>query len=824
MADKFDKFTERARKVLTLAQEEAQRFNHNYIGTEHLLLGLVREGDGVAARVLSNMGVQLPKVRSAVEFIIGRGDTMVMGEIGLTPRAKKVIELAVDEARRLNHHYIGTEHLLLGLVREGEGIAAGVLESLGVNLEKVRAQVMQVVSQSASYSSQSKAQTKTPYMDALGVDLTEAARSSKLGPLIGRSMEIDRVMQILSRRTKNNPALIGEPGVGKTAIVEGLAQRIVAGDVPEQLQNKRLVALDIGALVAGTKYRGEFEERLKKIVGEVKETGSILFIDELHTLVGAGAAEGAVDAANILKPALSRGELQTIGATTLDEYRKYIEKDAALERRFQPVQVDEPSVEETILILTGVRSLYEEHHKLRISDEALKAAGNMAARYITDRYMPDKAIDLIDEAASRVRMYRSAQPPSLKEAMAGLTSLQRELEAAITSQEFELAAELRDRERKLRDRIDSQEQELRDNRSGDELYVTEEDVAEVVSMWTGIPLARIAGEESERLLKMEDALHHRIIGQDEAISTLAKAVRRARAGIKNPKRPIGSFIFLGPTGVGKTELAKALAEFMFGSEDHLIKIDMSEFMERHAVSRLVGAPPGYVGYEEGGQLTEAVRRKSYSVILLDEIEKAHPEAFNMLLQIMEDGNLADAKGRKVDFRNTIIIMTSNVGADQITRDMTLGFAFKEDAEKASAREYDKMREKVTGQLKQTFRPEFLNRIDATIVFHSLTKEQIREIVELELKRVRKQLLEQEITLEVTTEAMDLLGERGYDHTYGARPLRRIIQNLIEDPLAEGLLNSRFQPGTIVRVDVEDDLLKLDPVVSASESEALAGVP
>ena len=824
MADKFDKFTERARKVLTLAQEEAQRFNHNYIGTEHLLLGLVREGDGVAARVLSNMGVQLPKVRSAVEFIIGRGDTMVMGEIGLTPRAKKVIELAVDEARRLNHHYIGTEHLLLGLVREGEGIAAGVLESLGVNLEKVRAQVMQVVSQSASYSSQSKAQTKTPYMDALGVDLTEAARSSKLGPLIGRSMEIDRVMQILSRRTKNNPALIGEPGVGKTAIVEGLAQRIVAGDVPEQLQNKRLVALDIGALVAGTKYRGEFEERLKKIVGEVKETGSILFIDELHTLVGAGAAEGAVDAANILKPALSRGELQTIGATTLDEYRKYIEKDAALERRFQPVQVDEPSVEETILILTGVRSLYEEHHKLRISDEALKAAGNMAARYITDRYMPDKAIDLIDEAASRVRMYRSAQPPSLKEAMAGLTSLQRELEAAITSQEFELAAELRDRERKLRDRIDSQEQELRDNRSGDELYVTEEDVAEVVSMWTGIPLARIAGEESERLLKMEDALHHRIIGQDEAISTLAKAVRRARAGIKNPKRPIGSFIFLGPTGVGKTELAKALAEFMFGSEDHLIKIDMSEFMERHAVSRLVGAPPGYVGYEEGGQLTEAVRRKSYSVILLDEIEKAHPEAFNMLLQIMEDGNLADAKGRKVDFRNTIIIMTSNVGADQITRDMTLGFAFKEDAEKASAREYDKMREKVTGQLKQTFRPEFLNRIDATIVFHSLTKEQIREIVELELKRVRKQLLEQEITLEVTTEAMDLLGDRGYDHTYGARPLRRIIQNLIEDPLAEGLLNSRFQPGTTVRVDVEDDLLKLDPVVSASESEALAGVP
>ncbi|HET8524306.1 MAG TPA: ATP-dependent Clp protease ATP-binding subunit [Thermomicrobiales bacterium] len=810
MADKFDKFTERARKVLTLAQEEAQRFNHNYIGTEHLLLGLVREGDGVAARVLGNMGVQLPKVRSAVEFIIGRGEQAPMGEIGLTPRAKKVIELAVDEARRLNHHYIGTEHLLLGLVREGEGIAAGVLESLGVNLEKVRAQVMQVVNQSSSYG-QSKSQTKTPYMDALGFDLTEAARMGKLGPLIGRQTEIDRVMQILSRRTKNNPALIGEPGVGKTAIVEGLAQRIVSGDVPEQLQNKRLVALDIGALVAGTKYRGEFEERLKKIVGEVKETGSILFIDELHTLVGAGAAEGAVDAANILKPALSRGELQTIGATTLDEYRKYIERDAALERRFQPVQVDQPSVEETIQILTGIRKLYEDHHKLKISDEALKAAATMAARYVTDRYMPDKAIDLIDEAGSRVRMHRSAAPPSLKEAKAGLHSLQRELEAAVTSQEYELAAELRDRERKLRERIESQTQEMQDDQASDETYVTEEDIAQVVSMWTGIPVTRIAGEESERLLHMEEALHERIIGQDEAITTLAKAVRRARAGLKDPRRPIGSFIFLGPTGVGKTETAKTLAEFMFGSQDHLIKIDMSEFMERHSVARLVGAPPGYVGYEEGGQLTEAVRRKSYSVILLDEIEKAHPEAFNMLLQIMEDGTLADAKGRKVDFRNTIIIMTSNVGAEQISRDMTLGFAFKEDEAKANQREYDKMREKVMGQLKQTFRPEFLNRIDATIVFHSLTAEQIREIVELELRRVRDQLMEQEITLNVSIEAMDFLAERGYDQTYGARPLRRIIQNLIEDPLAEGLLNSRFQPNSTINVEVEEDLLKLSPV-------------
>ncbi len=815
MADnKFDKFTERARKVLTLAQEEAQRFNHNYIGTEHLLLGLVREGDGVAARVLSNMGVQLPKVRSAVEFIIGRGESMILGDIGLTPRAKKVIELAVDEARRLNHHYIGTEHLLLGLVREGEGIAAGVLESLGVNLEKVRSQVMQVVQQSSSYNQSSggtKQQTKTPYMDALGVDLTEAARTNKLGPLVGRSKEIDRVMQILSRRTKNNPALIGEPGVGKTAIVEGLAQRIVNGDVPEQLQNKRLVALDIGALVAGTKYRGEFEERLKKIVAEVKETQSILFIDELHTLVGAGAAEGAVDAANILKPALSRGELQTIGATTLDEYRKYIERDAALERRFQPVQVEEPSVDDTILILHGVRELYETHHKLKISDEALKAAANMAARYITDRFMPDKAIDLIDEASSRVRMARSASPPSLKDAMLGLQSLQRELESAVNNQEFELAAELRDRERKLRDRIEDQRQEVKDSNQSDEIYVTEEDVAQVVSMWTGIPLQRIAGAESERLLQMETVLHERIIGQEEAIAAISKAVRRARAGIKDPRRPIGSFIFLGPTGVGKSYLTKALAEFMFGSEDHLIKIDMSEFMERHSVARLVGAPPGYVGYEEGGQLTEAVRRKSYSVILLDEIEKAHPEAFNMLLQIMEDGHLADAKGRKVDFRNTIIIMTSNVGADQITGNLSMGFDFRQDAEKQAKRDYAQMRDKVMSQLKQTFRPEFLNRIDDVIVFHSLEKGQIRQIVDLELTRVRGQVAEQDITLEVTEPAMDLLGERGYDHTYGARPLRRIIQNLIEDPLAEGLLSNRFPAGSTVRVDVEDDLLKLDLV-------------
>ena len=804
-SDRFDKFTERARKVLTLAQEEAQRFNHNYIGTEHLLLGLVREGDGVAAKVLANLGVELNKVRSAVEFIIGRGDRTVTGDIGLTPRAKKVIELAVDEARRLNHHYIGTEHLLLGLVREGEGIAAGVLESLGVSLDKVRNQIIHVLNQSQPYSQQESKQTsRTPVIDQMGMDLTAAARAGKLDPVIGRAREIERVIQILSRRTKNNPALIGEPGVGKTAVVEGLAQRIAGGDVPETLLGKRLLTLDIGSLVAGTKYRGEFEERLKKIIEEVKGSGNcVLFIDELHTLVGAGAAEGAVDAANILKPSLSRGELQTIGATTLDEYRKYIERDAALERRFQPIIVEEPTVEETVEILRGIKERYEQHHKLIISDEALKSAAELASRFITDRFLPDKAIDLVDEASSRVRLQRAVSPPTLKEAIQGLESIQTEKEAAINAQQYELAAELRDREAKLRAKIDNLESGWHEQQAAEKPVVGVEDIAQVVSMWTGIPVMRIAEEETARLLRMEEELHKRIIGQDEPISVVSKAVRRARAGLKDPKRPIGSFIFLGPTGVGKTELVRALAEFMFGSEEAMVRIDMSEFMERHSVARLVGAPPGYIGYEEGGQLTEAVRRKPYSVVLLDEIEKAHPEVFNILLQIMDDGHLTDAKGRKVDFRNTILIMTSNVGADLLRRDAVLGFAVTQDEIKSAEQAYERMKDKVLGEMKNLFRPEFLNRIDATVVFRSLTLMEIRKIVDLMLARVRGALTEQQISLEVTDAAKDHLVEKGFDPKFGARPLRRTIQNMVEDRLAEGLLNGEFQRGTTVMVDSRD---------------------
>jgi ATP-dependent Clp protease ATP-binding subunit ClpC len=823
MAERFDKFTERARKVLQLAQEEAQRFNHNYIGTEHLLLGLVREGEGVAAKVLANLGVDLNKVRSAVEFIIGRGERTVTGDIGLTPRAKKVIELSVEEARRLNHNYIGTEHLLLGLVREGEGIAAGVLESLGVSLDKVRQQVNYVLNQSSTYSQQESGRhsSKTPVIDQLGMDLTAAARAGKLDPCIGREKELERVIQILSRRTKNNPALVGEPGVGKTAIVEGLAQRIASGDAPETLMGKRLLTLDIGSLVAGTKYRGEFEERLKKIVEEVRSSGNcVLFIDELHTLVGAGAAEGAVDAANILKPSLARGELQCIGATTLDEYRKYIEKDAALERRFQPVLVEEPTIEETIQILHGIKDRYEAHHKLEILDEAIKASADLAARYIPDRFLPDKAIDLVDEASSRVRMQRAVTPPTLKDALRGLESVQTEKDAAIGAQQYELAAELRDRETKLREKIQKLEEGWQTQQGTERPQVTAEDIAAVVSMWTGIPVMRIAEEESARLLKMEEELRRRVIGQEEAITMVSRAVRRARAGLKDPRRPIGSFIFLGPTGVGKTELARALAEFMFGSEESLIRIDMSEFMERHSVARLVGAPPGYVGYEEGGQLTEAVRRKSYSVVLLDEIEKAHPEVFNILLQILDDGRLTDAKGRKVDFRNTIIIMTSNIGTEAIRKDNRFGFQTAKDDVSAQVAEYERMRDRVMGELKNIFRPEFLNRIDATVAFHGLAKEQIREIVDLLLNRVRTELVELEMQLDVTVDAKDFLVEKGFDPTFGARPLRRAIQNHIEDPLAEAVLEGRFHRGEVVRVDVQNGELVMTSAAREEEPEAL----
>ncbi|MEI8221073.1 MAG: ATP-dependent Clp protease ATP-binding subunit [Proteobacteria bacterium] len=810
MSDRFDKFTERAKKVLVLAQEEAQRFNHNYIGTEHLLLGLVREGEGIAAKVLSNLGVELQKVRSAVEFIIGRGDRMVIGDISLTPRAKKVIELAVEEARRLNHNYIGTEHLLLGLVREGEGIAAGVLESLGVNLEKVRTQVIQVVSQSTTTApAEGKQQSKTPTIDQMGQDLTALARAGKIDPIIGRDKEIERVIQILSRRNKNNPALIGEPGVGKTAIAEGLARRIVAGDVPDTLMNKRLVTLDIGSLVAGTKYRGEFEERLKKVVEEIKQSGDcMLFIDELHTLVGAGAAEGAVDAANILKPSLSRGELQVIGATTLDEYRKYIERDKALERRFQPVQVRETTVEETIEILKGIRANYEQHHRVTITDDALKCASEMAGRYISDRFLPDKAIDLIDEASSRVRIQRATAPNSLKEAMRELDAVLKEKEASIEAQKYEEAAALRDREAEVREKVQRLETGFHKQEDIARPIVGEDDIAQVVSMWTGIPVMRIAQEESERLLQMEDNLHKHIVSQYEAVEAVAKAVRRARAGLKDPKRPIGSFIFLGPTGVGKTLLARKLAEFMFGSEDAMIRLDMSEYMERHSVARLTGAPPGYVGYEEGGQLTEAVRRRSYAVILLDEIEKAHPEVFNILLQIMEDGRLTDAKGRTVDFRNTIIIMSGNVGAQMIKREAQIGFRTLGNDERSEQQAYERMREKVLGEVKNVFRPEFLNRVDMVVVFRALALKDVLQIVELELNRIRKQLKEQSLTLEVSPEAMELLGTKGYDPDFGARPLRRVIQNTIEDELADRLLRGELKGGGAVVVTSEGGEIKV----------------
>ncbi len=805
MASRFEKFSERARRVLSLAQEEAQRFNHNYIGTEHILLGLVRETDGVAARVLSSLNVELSKVRSAVEFIIGRGERPSPGDIGLTPRAKKVIELAVDEARRLTHHYIGTEHLLIGIMREGEGVAAGVLESLGVSLDKVRAETTRILNQSVSQSQgHSRSSNRTPTLDQLGIDLTKYAQEGKLDRVVGRTQEIERVVQILSRRRKNNPVLVGPPGVGKTAIVEALAQKVTTGDVPEHLSNRRVVTLDMGALVAGTKYRGEFEERLKKVVEEIKSSGNcILFIDEMHTMVGAGAAEGAVDAANILKPSLARGELQCIGATTLDDYRKYVERDPALERRFQPVNVEEPSVEETIEILDGIRPKFEEFHNVEIDHEALRAAASLSSRFIADRYLPDKAIDLMDEAGSRVRIRTSNMPLSVKESQKMLETVRRDKDEAISQQQYEYAAELRDREVKLADSLQQLQSEWRETSGDEKARVTEEEIAEVVSMWTGIPVTHMAVEEIERLLHMEENIHQRIVGQDEAIVAIAKAVRRARAGLKDPKRPIGSFLFLGPTGVGKTELVKALAEFMFGSEEAMVRLDMSEFMERHTVARLVGSPPGYVGYEDGGQLTDAVRRRSYTCILLDEIEKAHPEVFNLLLQIFDDGHLADAKGRKVDFRNTIIVMTSNIGSDLIKRDTSFGFAMVNQA-KMEENAYEKMKTKVEDEVKRFFRPEFLNRIDGQIVFHALTKEHIVSIVDLMLNEVRKPMLEKGLSLEVTQAAKEWLGEKGFDPTFGARPLRRLIEREMEDTLSEGVIRGDYRPGQTVVVDVDNE--------------------
>ena len=808
MASRFEKFSERARRVLSLAQEEAQRFNHNYIGTEHILLGLVRETDGVAAKVLTNLGVELTKVRSAVEFIIGRGERATPGEIGLTPRAKKVIELAVDEARRLSHNYIGTEHLLIGLLREGEGVPAGVLESLGVNLDKVRGETSRILSQSASQSQGSgsgRTSTRTPTLDQLGIDLTAAARAGKLDPTVGREQEIQRVTQILSRRTKNNPVLVGEPGVGKTAIVEALAQRIASNDVPGTLQGKRLVTLDMGALVAGTKYRGEFEERLKKVIEEIRGSGNcVLFIDEIHTMVGAGAAEGAVDAANILKPSLARGELQTIGATTLDDYRKYVERDPALERRFQPVRVEEPSVDETIEILRGVKGRYEEHHQLEINDEALRAAANLAARYISDRFLPDKAIDLIDEAASRVRINHSTTPLSVKEATKLLETVKKEKDEAIAGRQYEFAAELRDREAKLADKLSELEQTWKDDQSSEQPLVDEENIAEVVSMWTSIPVTRLAATETERLVHMEERLEEKVIGQSEAINLVSKAVRRARAGMKDPKRPTGIFQFLGPTGVGKTYLVKKLAEFLFGSEDSMIRIDMSEFMERHSVARLVGAPPGYVGYDDGGQLTELVRRKSYCVILLDEIEKAHPEVFNILLQIFDDGHLTDSKGRKVNFRNTIIVMTSNIGSDLIRQDRSIGFSARNESDSKSEEKYNRMRDNVMDEVKRFFRPEFLNRIDGSVVFHQLSREHMTTIVGLMLNEVVSSLIEKGIDLEVSDDAKNWLCDKGFDPVFGARPLRRVIQDNLEDKLSDAILAGELGPADTAIVEVEDD--------------------
>ncbi len=820
MPDKMQRFTQRARRVLSLAQEEAERLQHSYIGTEHILLGLMREEGGVAGRVLRELGVDQRRVEELVERMTQAQQHALNIRPDLSQGTKKVIELAVDEARRMGHHYIGTEHLLLGLVRQNEGIAIDVLKRLNVSPEEVRRQTRRVLQENPQASnrppsppplgpgtqpgssSSRKSQAKTPLVDQLAQDLTALAEEGKLDPVVGRETEIERVIQILSRRTKNNPALIGEPGVGKTAIVEGLAQRIVNRETPETLLDKRVLQLDVGSLVAGTMYRGQFEERLKRVIEELKSSDSILFIDEVHMLVGAGSAGSSVDAANILKPALARGELQCIGATTFDEYRKHIESDAALARRFQPIYVDEPSTEETMEILRGIREPYEQHHKLEITDEAIEAAATLSARYVPDRFLPDKAIDLIDEGASRVRMYKSPEAIRVKRAEAELADVREELQELSDDMTEEQRQELHNREEELTTLLNGFKANW--NPETNRPRLTAEDVAEVVSMWTGVPVTSIAGEESARLLHMEGFLHDRIVGQNEAIEAIAKAVRRARAGLKDPRRPIGSFIFLGPTGVGKTELTKALAEFLFGSEDALVQLDMSEFMERHTVARMVGAPPGYIGYEDAGQLTEAVRRRPYSIVVFDEIEKAHPEVFNMLLQIMEEGRLSDARGRKVDFRNTIIVMTSNVGADLIKRNASLGFSVPLGVDETSAaRDYDDMRKKVMDQLRRAFRPEFLNRVSATIVFRSLTREEIQAIVTLELKKVSERLNEQAVVLDVTDTAKALLGEKGYDPEFGARPLRRVITNMVEDRLSDAILAGQFKLGATIRVDAEN---------------------
>jgi len=800
----YARFTERAQKVLALAQEEATRLRHPGVGTEHILLGLVREGEGIAAKALMSLGVSTEKVQGEVEKIIGQGQSQISA-MTYTPRAKKVIELSIDEARKLSHTYVGTEHILLGLIREGEGVAARVLNNLGISLAKARQQVLQLLGGDVSEAGPDKESSAgTPTLDSLARDLTQMARDGKLDPVIGRTMEIERVVQVLSRRTKNNPVLIGEPGVGKTAIAEGLAQQIVAGDIPETLRNKRVMVLDMGTVVAGTKYRGEFEDRLKKIMEEIRQAGNvILFIDELHTLIGAGGAEGAIDASNILKPALARGELQCIGATTLDEYRKHIEKDAALERRFQPITVNQPTPEEATSILRGLRDKYEAHHRVKITDEALDAAVRLSDRYISDRFLPDKAIDLIDEAASRVRLRTHTAPPDMKELEQRLEKCRNEKDAAVQSQEFEKAASLRDEEQRLKEELEALKERWKQKQDNNEVKVTAEDIAHIVSSWTGVPVKQLAEEESERLMNLESVLHSRVIGQEEAVDAVSRAIRRARAGLKDPKRPIGSFIFLGPTGVGKTELARALAEAMFGDEDAIIRIDMSEFMERHSTSRLVGSPPGYVGYDEGGQLTEKVRRKPYSVVLLDEVEKAHPEVFNILLQVLDDGRLTDGKGRTVDFRNTVIIMTSNVGAEMIRKGGSLGF--KPD----TAREYEDMKDKVMQELRRTFRPEFLNRVDEMIVFHSLTEGQIGEIVELMIKELRRRLREQDIDFTLTDEAKEFLAKEGFDPQYGARPLKRAIQRHIEDKLSEALISGTIRRGDTVRIGLAGTELRVE---------------